>query len=852
MNTKNNYISLKNQTIISDNNMNGKIGKFIAKIEKGLDKYISRYIDVDYEKKKQKISGQKYCYGDHNNYSLETIQTDRGNSKGNTLSIYLKHTDIWVIDFDTFELDGCELYLICKKLNCPYTQTTKGYHYYVKIKNCGKFKNEQKVYHNPLYEIDLLHYKNNVWEDRTRENKGGDAIPDLDWNEIKHLFNVKRMNFEDKVVEPINLELPLSPVWTDSQEEEEVQEVQDEDIVLSTNLIPIEKLTKTVLKITDKYSYDDWLKVGFGIHTCSEGSTEGQMLFMDWSRKDKNCEDNGISALSKWEEFKNNTNQIHYGSLRIWAGEYDDHIETNPYKKSYHDNKMIEYMNKELKLCISSGLYIKIDEKEKTYYEHKKSDMANIYEQYNWVIPAIEDDDGNIQRKEKTIDPFKLWCKDINKSSIKKIIWNPDPKYNNIDYYNTFNSFDINREKVCDMYPKLDYKNDEEIAPLLEHIKHIICKDDDEKYDYFIKWLAHILQKPHIQTGVVIALQSVQGAGKGILFNDFLKPIIGYAASQLTKMGELTGQFNEILHKKVLININEAVWGGNKTDKGILKSIITEPKIRIEKKYRNPEEYDNYVNFLIDSNEDYIIPADDKERRYNLYKCNNKYGNMDLQNPERIEYFDKVRKCKPEKFAKFLYDLDITEFNPRKFKKTEELQEQVEMGWSPLIEWWYKYINEEGFKTKRNYHVYGKRTIIDENNVGIEHNGPKVINIFKKTKRTDTNIAPILIREDQWLYQDFFYENYLLSHVNKGYKLSKKQFWSDLQDKCTGHLELKKMTTEEGRRLVILLPPLVEVRKEFNIRQSHNYKWNDNMVVLGKDEMILDIKKSKGKEDGLD
>ena len=248
MNTKNNYISLKNQTIISDNNMNGKIGKFIAKIEKGLDKYISRFIDVDYEKKKQKIPGQKYCYGDHNNYSLETIQTDRGNSNGNTLSIYLKHTDIWVIDFDTFELDGCELYLTCKKLNCPYTQTTKGYHYYVKIKNCGKFKNEQKVYHNPLYEIDLLHYKNNVWEDRKRENKGGDAIPDLDWNEIKHLFNVKRMNFEDKVVEPINLELPLSPVWTDSQEEEEVQ---DEDIVLSTNLIPIEKLTKTVLKITD-------------------------------------------------------------------------------------------------------------------------------------------------------------------------------------------------------------------------------------------------------------------------------------------------------------------------------------------------------------------------------------------------------------------------------------------------------------------------------------------------------------------------------------------------------------------------------------------------------------------------
>ena len=149
MNTKmdnNLKISLEGEKIISDNNMNGKIGKFISKIEKHLDKYISRFIDVDYDTKKKKIPGEKYCWDDHNNYSLETIQTDRGNSKGNTLSIYLKHTDIWVIDFDTFELDGCELYLKCKKLNCPYTQTTKGYHYYVKIKNCAYFTQEQKVY----------------------------------------------------------------------------------------------------------------------------------------------------------------------------------------------------------------------------------------------------------------------------------------------------------------------------------------------------------------------------------------------------------------------------------------------------------------------------------------------------------------------------------------------------------------------------------------------------------------------------------------------------------------------------------------------------------------------------------
>ena len=171
------------------------------------------------------------------------------------------------------------------------------------------------------------------------------------------------------------------------------------------------------------------------------------------------------------------------------------------------------------------------------------------------------------------------------------------------------------------------------------------------------------------------------------------------------------------------------------------------------------------------------------------------------------------------------------------------------MGWNPLIEWWYKYITEEGFKTEKDHHYFGRRTKINENYSGIEYNGPKCSIIYdvdkNYKKKKDENNELIILRTEQWLYQDFFYENYLSSHVNKGYKLSKKQFWKDLQDKCTGTLNLKRKKEGDGRRLVILLPELEELRTQFNIKQSANYKWEY-------DEVKDDESESETENDDLD
>ena len=873
-NTENNSLNPK----IKKSSNNIMITDFIKKIEKEEQQFISRHIEVDYEKKKKGIKG--YCRSDHKPWSLEDIQNDRctPGDKPTALSIYLNFTDIWVIDVDTKEVEGCEIYDICKKIKCPYAKTNKGYHFYIKMKNCGYFSRQNKVYYiddvdfvldkngkkTSKYEIDLLHWDNNVWEpyDRKIYNSKKD-IPEMDWNEVSHLFNVENMNFggdppspipkgtikekkkpvkKIKIVKPETPEInePNSPVFSTSSDEIE-----------ESCLISIEKLTKTVMKIKNRYQRDDWRDVGYAIHNETKGSKKGRSLFLKWSKIDKNFDMDG--CLDLWEQMDiKNTNQITYGSLKLWAGEVKDQDE-NKYQKIYNMfinedterdkkgyvidvnpnvNKLMDLMNEELKLCVSSAFYIKIDKEEKEIYEHKKNDMANIYEKFKF-----KNEFGN---KPYDINPFELWCKNIKASQIKKIIWNPDPSYENKNYLNTFEPFNITREKVFNMYPEedsIDYYNDPEIVPILDHIDNIICKNDVEKFTYFMNWLAHIVQKPHIQTGVVIALKSVQGSGKGVVWNDFLKPIIGAAADQMTKMSELTGMFNGSLHHKVLINLNECVWGGNKNDKGILKSIITEPYIKIRKLYKNPEEYKNYINFLIDSNEDYIIPADDKERRYNLYECDNKWGNRKDDDEEMIEYFRVLRDdCSKEKFARFLYGLDISDFNPRSFKKTEELQEQVEHGWAPLVQWWYNYINDEGFNTDGERHYYNERTVIkDSHSFGLQYNGPEPKIIYDRydkeqggNKKKDKESGKyIILSQQQWIYQDFFYDNYINSQVNKSYKLSKRQFWVDLQRKCTGELKLRKIKDEGGRRLAVKLDNLTIIREKFNELQSTNYTWKD-------------------------
>ena len=63
---------------------------------------------------------------------------------------------------------------------------------------------------------------------------------------------------------------------------------------------------------------------------------------------------------------------------------------------------------------------------------------------------------------------------------------------------------------------------------------------------------------------VVLCLKSKQGAGKGVVF-DALSRIIGDAHyAQVSNANNVFGDFNGTLEAKILTDLDEAFWGGDK------------------------------------------------------------------------------------------------------------------------------------------------------------------------------------------------------------------------------------------------------------------------------------------------
>lgn len=94
------------------------------------------------------------------------------------------------------------------------------------------------------------------------------------------------------------------------------------------------------------------------------------------------------------------------------------------------------------------------------------------------------------------------------------------------------------------------------IRPILKHISYLVNHGPDN-INYILNWLANIFQTPGKLTNTAI-IKSNEGVGKNILFN-FLKSIIGeeYCIGTADPERDCFGNFNNLLMKKILINLNE-------------------------------------------------------------------------------------------------------------------------------------------------------------------------------------------------------------------------------------------------------------------------------------------------------
>ena len=230
------------------------------------------------------------------------------------------------------------------------------------------------------------------------------------------------------------------------------------------------------------------------------------------------------------------------------------------------------------------------------------------------------------------------------------------------------------------------------------HIRHIICGNRDDIYDYMLRWLAHMVQKPHLPAETAIVLRGLKGTGKGML-GKWLLRLCGQHGLHIVNAGHLTGRFSGHLRDAVLVFADEAFFAGDRQHEGVLKAIITETTLLIEAKYRTPVMAPNMLHLLMASNATWVIPASHDERRYLM---------LDVA-PDRkgdAAYFQKLdQQMEQGGLAAMLHDLlvlELGDFHPRIVPATAELSEQKIHSLDTLHRWWIAVL-DRGFVWRSRY-----------------------------------------------------------------------------------------------------------------------------------------------------
>jgi hypothetical protein len=219
---------------------------------------------------------------------------------------------------------------------------------------------------------------------------------------------------------------------------------------------------------------------------------------------------------------------------------------------------------------------------------------------------------------------------------------------------------------------------------ILDHIHDVVCRADDQIYDYAISWLATKVQFPGVPPETAFVMRGEKGTGKGTLGHTIRK-IFGVHGMYITQAEHLVGKFNQHLLNCCLLFADEAFFAGDRRHEKVLQALITEPTLVIEKKGIDAFQAVNRLGIIMATNSNWAVPASADERRYFVVDVSEaRQGDRD--------YFTKLWRAvsDPDVLAAFLYELlevDLNGFQIRDIPHTEGLNDQKLASLSDFEKW---------------------------------------------------------------------------------------------------------------------------------------------------------------------
>ena len=220
---------------------------------------------------------------------------------------------------------------------------------------------------------------------------------------------------------------------------------------------------------------------------------------------------------------------------------------------------------------------------------------------------------------------------------------------------------------------------------IIHFLKTVICRRNRAVFMYLIMYLAHMWQKPEEKPGVAIVLLGGQGTGKGTFFQ-LLANIWTRTTLQVSSVEHIVGGFNAAMERSFIINMDEALFSGDRKSMDRLKSMITQPTITIEQKYQPRRTIQSIHRFFAAFNHDHFGNIELDDRRFVCLRISEEVkGNFDYFNSlyEAINDTSQLGA-----FVNLLATTDITDFNIRAKPNTSELLEQKLQSLTGFARYW--------------------------------------------------------------------------------------------------------------------------------------------------------------------
>jgi hypothetical protein len=220
---------------------------------------------------------------------------------------------------------------------------------------------------------------------------------------------------------------------------------------------------------------------------------------------------------------------------------------------------------------------------------------------------------------------------------------------------------------------------------MLKHI-YILCNNEKACYDYFIGWIAMMIQHPEVKT-TCITLISLEGAGKGTLMDSFSK-MMGASKVLETKdpSRDVWGPFNGVMTDAFLVNLNEMEMTDTKQAEGKIKALITDSQMTINLKGVNQFQIESCHHFIVTTNKENggMTTKKDDRRKLIIRSSDELIGNK--------KYFDKIYQLLSRvetirTYYDYFKNYDLQNYNHKDIPATEYQNDLKELSVSAPEMW---------------------------------------------------------------------------------------------------------------------------------------------------------------------